>query len=307
MKRLIFVLIACLLTVGAYAERVHQVNRGETFASIARRYGVSEQALKDANPRHKTCITGLKLTIPDPPPPPPAPKPAPKPVAQAAPPQQGPAAAQQRPATQQTLSPSKTVVRKWTVNTGNGGRMENTEFADGRIVTVTHMPCILCHGKGVCGVCYGKGQTYNRAVNQWYMCSYCLGTGRCPTCKGDGDAAVTSVTQNGVSMGISENGKVAISDGSSGSSSSSSSSSSKERSSSSSTREKVSDRYGYIDCHLCHGTGKCGSCGGNTRLYGSYHYNPHTCPNCLGHITDKREDWGVCHKCNGRGKVYDLK
>ncbi len=66
-------------------------------------------------------------------------------------------------------------------------------------------------------------------------------------------------------------------------------------------------RYGYIDCHLCHGTGVCGSCGGNGHLYGSYNYGSATCPNCLGAITGQIGDYGKCSKCKGTGKVYGIK
>jgi len=42
----------------------HIVKRGETFASIAKKYGISEQQLKKANSKHATCYTGMKLSIP---------------------------------------------------------------------------------------------------------------------------------------------------------------------------------------------------------------------------------------------------
>ena len=41
----------------------HKVQRGETFASIASKYGISESDLREANPNHKTCHAGLTLTI----------------------------------------------------------------------------------------------------------------------------------------------------------------------------------------------------------------------------------------------------
>ena len=42
----------------------HIVKRGETFASIANKYGISEQQLKTANSKNKICYSGLILTIP---------------------------------------------------------------------------------------------------------------------------------------------------------------------------------------------------------------------------------------------------
>ena len=41
----------------------HIVKRGETFASIAAKYGISENELKAANPKVKTCYAGTKLVI----------------------------------------------------------------------------------------------------------------------------------------------------------------------------------------------------------------------------------------------------
>ncbi|MGN0280766.1 MAG: LysM peptidoglycan-binding domain-containing protein [Prevotella sp.] len=42
----------------------HTVKRGETFASVAKKYGITEQQLKTANSSSKTCYAGLILTIP---------------------------------------------------------------------------------------------------------------------------------------------------------------------------------------------------------------------------------------------------
>lgn len=41
----------------------HVVQRGETFASIAAYYNITEHDLRIANPNAKTCFTGMKLTI----------------------------------------------------------------------------------------------------------------------------------------------------------------------------------------------------------------------------------------------------
>lgn len=50
--------------INAQTTNQHVVMRGETFASIANKYGITEQQLKNANSAHSTCYVGLKLTIP---------------------------------------------------------------------------------------------------------------------------------------------------------------------------------------------------------------------------------------------------
>ena len=47
-------------------EKEHTVARGETMASIAKLYGLTEDQLKAANPNTSLCFAGMKLTIPDP-------------------------------------------------------------------------------------------------------------------------------------------------------------------------------------------------------------------------------------------------
>lgn len=42
----------------------HIVKRGETFASIAQKYCISEQQLRKANSTYSTCYAGIKLSIP---------------------------------------------------------------------------------------------------------------------------------------------------------------------------------------------------------------------------------------------------
>lgn len=86
MKRLLSLILICLPALlwaqGAMRQlqHMHQVRKGETWAAIAARYGVSEQALRQANPDVKTKKDkprkGELLCIPEtcpPPEPPPAP------------------------------------------------------------------------------------------------------------------------------------------------------------------------------------------------------------------------------------------
>lgn len=47
-------------------QREHTVARGETLASIAQKYGLTEAQLKAANPNMTMCFTGVRLVIPDP-------------------------------------------------------------------------------------------------------------------------------------------------------------------------------------------------------------------------------------------------
>ena len=63
------VFIALLLgmntSVLAQSETLHTVKRGESFALIAKRYGMTEEELKAANPDYLVCYMGLKLNIPE--------------------------------------------------------------------------------------------------------------------------------------------------------------------------------------------------------------------------------------------------
>lgn len=53
------------MNVSAQSETQHLVRRGESFALIAKRYGMTEEELKAANPNYPVCYMGLKLTIPE--------------------------------------------------------------------------------------------------------------------------------------------------------------------------------------------------------------------------------------------------
>lgn len=75
MKRTIFILMMMILgvSVPSLAQQTvkeetnyieHMITRGETFASIAKKYGITEQQLRDTNPKYKTAYAGLKLRVP---------------------------------------------------------------------------------------------------------------------------------------------------------------------------------------------------------------------------------------------------
>lgn len=57
--------VSLLLICCVHAQQMkHTVQRGETFASIARKYDISEQQLRDANPYNKNLYVGIRLLIP---------------------------------------------------------------------------------------------------------------------------------------------------------------------------------------------------------------------------------------------------
>lgn len=66
MKKLVITILLSLgIGASALAQQTeHQVKRGETFASIAAKYGITEAALRKANADKKTAYAGLKLRIP---------------------------------------------------------------------------------------------------------------------------------------------------------------------------------------------------------------------------------------------------
>jgi len=68
MKQLVTILLLLLLGISVPSmaqNREHIVKVGEDFASIAQKYGITEQQLIDANPKsHGICYVGLKLIVP---------------------------------------------------------------------------------------------------------------------------------------------------------------------------------------------------------------------------------------------------
>ena len=61
----IMLLLGMNMNVMAQSETLHIVKRGESFALIAKRYGMTEEELKAANPDYSVCYMGLKLNIPE--------------------------------------------------------------------------------------------------------------------------------------------------------------------------------------------------------------------------------------------------
>jgi len=54
------------IAINAQTGKTHTVKRGETFAIVAKRYGLTEQEIKNANPDEDVCYVGLKLNVPKP-------------------------------------------------------------------------------------------------------------------------------------------------------------------------------------------------------------------------------------------------
>lgn len=67
MKRMLIACLALVMSVAAPAQQsMHTVKRGETYASIASKYNLTEAELKKANPLTKTLYAGTKVYIPVP-------------------------------------------------------------------------------------------------------------------------------------------------------------------------------------------------------------------------------------------------
>ena len=65
MKRIVTIWVAFMLVCSMSAQQArHTVQRGETFASIASKYGISEQELRSANPYNKNLYVGIQVFIP---------------------------------------------------------------------------------------------------------------------------------------------------------------------------------------------------------------------------------------------------
>ena len=63
--RLIIFVLSFLFSLNLGAQRRHIVQRGETFATVAKKYNLTESELAAANPTKKVCYAGLNLVIPE--------------------------------------------------------------------------------------------------------------------------------------------------------------------------------------------------------------------------------------------------
>ena len=70
------------------------------------------------------------------------------------------------------------------------------------------------------------------------------------------------------------------------------------------SKSYYNNRYGYKDCHICHGSGICQTCNGDGFQNYDFGSGDIPCANCL--IENGRKS-GKCSVCQGTGKVYGLK
>lgn len=96
----------------------------------------------------------------------------------------------------------------------NPGFMEYTLCEDGTLVTRMCMPCFLCQGMGVCGVCHGTGQQFfngGPGFSFFAPCPRCsMNPGRCGSCFGRGYTITTSFSKYGMTIGYDEHGNMYI-------------------------------------------------------------------------------------------------
>lgn len=69
------------------------------------------------------------------------------------------------------------------------------------------------------------------------------------------------------------------------------------------SKKYYEERYGYKDCHSCHGSGTCSTCHGDGLQHSPFG-NDIPCANCL---IENGKKTGKCSTCRGTGKVYGLK
>lgn len=104
------------------------------------------------------------------------------------------------------------------VHTSDNGltRTVTTFNADGSAQSVSQLTCMGCGGRGVCGVCFGRGGRQTRMG--YYPCNACGGTGVCRSCHGKGyTTQVGFASADGTNIAYGEDGQV-YSAGGSGSS-----------------------------------------------------------------------------------------
>jgi len=233
-KTLIAVLfIACPLITYAQAERTHTVQRGETLPYIAKRYGFTEQELKDANPGMNACYVGLKITIPS--------RQAVRETKAetAAVPNQTAKAAQQRPsvstaantasstvrqnntagaASYSNVSPKSTttapagngVAKQWREELGYGGFVIVKQYHSGITSRIRYRQCpncrstkicASCHGSRRCSLCNGQGGIVTAGYGRYIPCTMCNRTGQCSLCKGSGRCVCATMEYPGYVIG----------------------------------------------------------------------------------------------------------
>jgi len=219
MKKIRNILFAALfaitpLAVCAQTANTHIVQRGETFALVAKRYGLTEQELKKANPNEEVCYAGMKLKIPA--------KPAPKATTSSTSTYSTQSTASvQQPGQNYSAGTTKTPIKKkksfWKklgagalvvagvaagvavgvaaskagssgtgISGGNSGTTGSSGISSGSSGS-TRAVCHICHGKKKCDSCNGSGiSKYAQPGSGNKTCGTCRGSGKCFNCYGTG-------------------------------------------------------------------------------------------------------------------------
>lgn len=187
------------------------------------------------------------------------------------------------------------------------GNTSFTYYADGRIDTTSEYDCGACAGGGNCLNCHGTGRIM--FMNMFYPCPLCGGLGKCMYCRGLGKIVSTTTTysnQNyntGASAGVYSGGGYSGYSGNSGGSSSNSAGSDSRPCPKCNGAKKCYPPSGSVGANqfYCFGSGRCGVCGGDGKVYSMGSYS--TCTTCGG--TGRCASCGgsgVCSRCNGSGR-----
>lgn len=173
---------------------------------------------------------------------------------------------------------------QWTQQLANGGVIHWTMNPDGSSQSTSVMPCLWCHGKRSCSICYGQGSY------RGYICKSCGGSRICQNCHGEGKSTYVTYANGEDAICYGPNGRITTSADSRSSSSSSSSRSSSSGSSSSKSLKG--------SCSRCHGTGVSptpNSGGSKSSWVAYYNTEGSSCPYCNrldSHYHDR------CSSCN---------
>lgn len=173
-----------------------------------------------------------------------------------------------------------------------------TKNSDGSETITTKFICTICYGTGKmnCTCCGGMGQRqvfvglgYNYSpIYNYVLCQCCIGqkTVLCNYCGGRGYSVTTSTYYPNIPVEPVTHSGVSDYNNSSGGSTSGNGNNNNQRSSD----------YGYVDCHMCYGSGKCNTCNGKGTTYSYILGHDVLCAICNG--------GRKCNTCSGSGKRY---
>ncbi len=156
--------------------------------------------------------------------------------------------------------------------------------------------CDVCDGSTECPSCDGSGRYPCYSCNQSGECQHCDGTGEenCDDCDGDGWVRVECRACNGTGRYTLRNGyevECRVCHGSG-------------------NHHKedcwTCNGTGFVDCHVCDGSGQCQKCGGEGHVECRACHGTGTCGKCKG--KGKLKCWnckgtGLCPSCKGRQTI----